>query len=205
MIAVGGVVMSAPWSDDADQRRAGIANIEARVMDAEQLGVRDETFDAAICRLGVMFFPHPVKALAEMRRALRPGGKAAVIVFSVPEQNFSPATATAVIRRAVPLPPPQPGQPGLFSLAQPGALEAAYTGAGFRDVGIRMIATAQHFSSAEECVAFLRTTVVQALLAGTSEAQQEAVWSEVVEAHRRFEGPHGCAVPYELLVGVGTR
>ncbi|MHB8646489.1 MAG: class I SAM-dependent methyltransferase [Thermomicrobiales bacterium] len=198
---------SAPFVAYAEEeiRRAGITNIAARMMDAEHLDVHDETFDAAICRLGVMFFPHPVKALAEMRRVLRPGGKAAVIVFSVPERNFSPAAATAAIRRAVPLPPPQPGQPGLFALAQPDALGAAYVDAGFRDVQTRIVATTQSFSSAEECVAFLRTTVVQALLAGASEDQQEMVWSEVAEAHRQFEGVHGCDVPYELLLAVGTK
>lgn len=175
-------------------------------MDAEDLDVPDASFDAAICRLGLMFFPRPAKALAEMHRALRRGGKATVVIFSVPERNFSPAAAMAIIRRHIALPPPQPGQPGPFALARPGVLEAAYADAGFRDVQVRAIPTVQRFASADDCVAFLlRTTVLQTLLADASEAQREVVWREVTEAHRQFEGSRICEVPYELLLAVGTK
>ena len=44
-------------------------------------------FDAAICRLGLMFFPDPGKGLGEMFRALKPGGRACTMVFSAPDRE----------------------------------------------------------------------------------------------------------------------
>ncbi len=58
--------------DDAD--RSGFATVETRVADGEDLGVPEASFDAAVCRLGLMFFPDPLRGLREIHRALRPGG-----------------------------------------------------------------------------------------------------------------------------------
>ena len=67
--------------------RAGFEHVETRVADGEDLGVPEASFDAALCRLGLMFFPNPLQGLREMHRALRPGGGACTMVFSRPEQN----------------------------------------------------------------------------------------------------------------------
>lgn len=183
---------------------AGLTNAEARVMDAEHLDVPDDAFDAAICRLGLMFFPRPAAALREIRRALRPGGIAAMIVFGPPGPILP--DIVGIIRRHIPLPPPLPGfQPGLFSLGTPGLLAAAYADAGYRDVQIDTVPTTQHFASSEECAAFTRSTVMNALIAGASAAQEEAVWRDVTEAYRPLTGSAGCIVPYDLLLAVGTK
>jgi ubiquinone/menaquinone biosynthesis C-methylase UbiE len=47
---------------------------EFRVMDAEALGLSDATFDAVISLCAVRHFPNIERALAEMRRVLKPGG-----------------------------------------------------------------------------------------------------------------------------------
>jgi len=62
--------------------RAGFANVRTRVADGESLGVAPSSFDAAVCRLGLMFFPDPLAGLREMQRALRPGGGVCTLVFS---------------------------------------------------------------------------------------------------------------------------
>ena len=67
--------------------RAGFARVETRVADGEDLGVREASFDAAVCRLGLMFFPDPLQGLREICRALRPGGGVCTMVFSRPEKN----------------------------------------------------------------------------------------------------------------------
>ena len=69
-----------------------------------------------------------------MRRALRPGGRLAAIVYSTPDRNEFFSVPVSIIRDRAQLPPPQPGQPGPFSLGGPGVLEAALTAAGFSDV-----------------------------------------------------------------------
>ena len=61
-------------------RERGLKQIETRAMDGEKLDLPDASFDAVLCRLGLIYMPHPVTALREWRRALRPGGRVAVVV-----------------------------------------------------------------------------------------------------------------------------
>ncbi|MGN6170098.1 MAG: class I SAM-dependent methyltransferase [Solirubrobacteraceae bacterium] len=58
---------------------AGIGDrIAFRVGDAEALPVEDQTFDAVLCECSLCTFPDKPRALAEMRRVLRPGGRLAI-------------------------------------------------------------------------------------------------------------------------------
>src|SRR5262249_8807048 len=50
--------------------QAGLSNVTTRVMDAQQVDVDPASFDAAICRLGLMFIPDLDRALTGIRRAL---------------------------------------------------------------------------------------------------------------------------------------
>jgi SAM-dependent methyltransferase len=50
-------------------------------MDAEELELPDDTFDAALCVLGLMYMPHPERAICEMRRVLRPDGRIVLAVW----------------------------------------------------------------------------------------------------------------------------
>src|SRR6185436_6244541 len=105
----------------------------------ENLTLEDETFDAVISRVGLIYFPDQQRALKEMLRVLKPGGKVAAIVYSTPEKNKFFSIPVSIIRNRAQLPPPLPGQPGPFSLGSPGVLEAAYRSAGFRDVQTRTV------------------------------------------------------------------
>ena len=81
-------------------RERGLKQIETRVMDGEKLDLADASFDAVLCRLGLMYMPHPVTALREWRRALRAGGRVAVVVFSTPDRNSWGAVPASIIRAA---------------------------------------------------------------------------------------------------------
>ena len=61
--------------------------METRVLDGEDLGVEPEAFDAVISRVGLIYFPDQEKALGSMRRALKPGGRVAAIVYTTAENN----------------------------------------------------------------------------------------------------------------------
>src|SRR5919106_1577269 len=68
-------------------RAAGLTNVTTLVGAAEDLDVAAESFDAVICRLGLMLFSDPAKALLAVRRTLQPRGKVAVVVFTTPAAN----------------------------------------------------------------------------------------------------------------------
>jgi SAM-dependent methyltransferase len=190
-----------------EARAAGLTNVGVRTMDAEELDVADGSFDAVISRLGLIYFPDQQRALAEIRRALRPLGRVSAIVYSTPERNGFFSIPVSIIRRVAGLPAPAPGLPGPFSLGAPGVLESAYEAAGFDDVEVRTVEAPVRFSSAADCVRFERESfgALHAMLAGVPEDERNAVWAEIEDALGQFEGPDGFVGPCELLVGAATK
>jgi ubiquinone/menaquinone biosynthesis C-methylase UbiE len=103
----------------------GVSNVYATVADAEQLDFHPGAFDAAICRLGLMFVPDVGTALRAMRTALRLGGRFSAIVYDAPEHNPVLAAITAT------------DEP--FRLSAPGVLQAALEDARFVDVEVECV------------------------------------------------------------------
>jgi ubiquinone/menaquinone biosynthesis C-methylase UbiE len=68
-------------------QQEGLSNITTRAMNAEQLDLAENSYDAVISRLGLMLIPRQHRALAEIRRVLKPGGKVAILIGSKPERN----------------------------------------------------------------------------------------------------------------------
>jgi SAM-dependent methyltransferase len=188
-------------------RGAGLKNTEARVMDAEELGVEDASFDAVISRFGLFFLPDLARALLEIRRALKPGGRIAAIVFSTPDKNPFLSVPISVIRTRAQLPPPLPGQPGPFSLGAPGVFEDALAKAGFREVLMHNVAAPLRMASAAECVQFERESfgALQQMLEGLTHAERQNVWRELARELAQYEGSQGFESPCEVIVGVGVK
>jgi SAM-dependent methyltransferase len=187
-------------------RSAGLSNVETQVLDAQALNLAPASFDAAICRSGLMLMSDPVAALVGIRRALKAGGRLAALVFGRAEQNPLQWLPTLIARGVVGTDPPAPGEPGMFALSGHGSLEAAFQAAGFWDVVIEAIPSERRFGSAAEAVRTLRDALpsVHALLTRIDEAQRKQVWTEIERALEQFEGPDGSAAPSEMLIGHGT-
>ena len=188
-------------------RERGLKQVDTRAMDGEKLDLPDATFDAVLCRLGLMYMPHPVAALREWRRALRAGGRVAVVVYSTPDRNSWGAVPASIIRRRAQLPPPVPGQPGPFSLGSLGVLEGAFRQAGFANPEVRAVPVPHRVRSAAEYVRLAREAFggFNAMMAHLSPPERESVWDEVEGAMRSFESPGGFEVPGECLVGAATK
>lgn len=188
-------------------RAAGLGNVATRTMDGEELDIEDASFDAVISRLGLIYFPDQQRALAEMRRVLRRGGRVSAIVYSTPERNGFFSIPVSIIRRIANLPAPAPGLPGPFSLGAPGVLARAYEQAGFRDIEVQAIDAPVRFPSAADCLRFERESfgALHAMLAGVSEDEREQAWAEIEQELHQFEGPDGFVAPCELLVGAATK
>lgn len=185
----------------------GLKQVETRAMDGEKLELPDASFDAVLCRLGLMYMPHPVTALREWRRALRPGGRVAVVVFSTPDRNSWGAMPASIIRRRAQVPPPVAGQPGPFSLGDPGVLEGAFRQAGFADPEVGAVPVPHRAASAAEYVRVAREAfgAFNAMMGHMPPQERESVWNEVEGSMRCFESPGGFEVPGECLVGAATK
>lgn len=185
----------------------GLKQVETRAMDGEKLDLPDDTFDAVLCRLGLMYMPHPVTALREWRRVLKPGGRVAVAVFSSPDRNAWGAVPASIIRRRAQLPPPVPGQPGPFSLGDPGVLEGIFNEAGFANPEIRALPVPHRTTSAAEYVQVAREAFggFNAMMAQLPPEERESVWNEVEASLRSFESPDGFEAPGECLVVAATK
>jgi ubiquinone/menaquinone biosynthesis C-methylase UbiE len=188
-------------------QQAGLTNVETRVMDGENLELKEAAFDAVISRVGLIYLPDQQKALTGMRGVLKDGGKKAAMVYSTAEQNQFFSIPVSIIRRRAQLPPPLPGQPGPFSLGSPGVLEDAYRQAGFDDIQTRLVPAPLRMPSAASCVRFERESfgALHQMMAGLTEAERQAAWEEIEQELRQFEGPDGFAGPCELVIAVGTR
>jgi SAM-dependent methyltransferase len=185
----------------------GLRQVETRAMDGEKLDLPDASFDAVLCRLGLMYMPHPVTALREWRRALKSGGRVAAVVFSTPDRNSWGAVPASIIRRRAQLPPPVPGQPGPFSLGGPGVLAGIFNQAGFANPEIRTVPVPHRITGAAEYVQVAREAfgAFNAMMAHLPPQERESVWNEIEGAMRSFESPGGFEVPGECLVGVATK
>lgn len=188
-------------------RKEGLTNVETRVMHAENLALDMDSFDAAICRIALMLFPNPVKALTEMRRVVKPGGKVAVIVFSALEKNPYYEIPLEIIRRLGNIPAPAPGEPWMFALGGRGVLDEIFNRAGFMDVSVRAVLVQRRFPSAADAIRHMKSSSLdlRELMSRLNEKDRELAWVEIEEKLRCFEGPNGCEVPGEVLVGVGTK
>lgn len=187
---------------------AGVTNIETLEVDGEALGrLPAGAFDAVISRVGLIYFPDQQAALAGMRRALRPEGRIAAVVYSTPDRNAFFSLPVSIIRERAKLPAPQPGQPGPFSLGAPGVLEAVLTAAGFRQVQVETIDAPLRLASAAECVRFERESfgALHQMLAGLDEDERDATWSEIEKALTAFETKNGFVGPCELLVASASK
>lgn len=188
--------------------QAGLGNVETLEADGEDLSaVGTATYDAAITRVGLIYFPDQHRALREICRTLRPGGRLSSVVYSTPDRNGFFSIPVGIIRRIAGLPAPAPGLPGPFSLGSPGVAEATYAAAGLVDVTVTAVTSPVRLASAQECVLFEKESfgALHQMLAGVDDAQRAGAWREIEEALEQYEGPSGFVGPCEMLVVSGTR
>ncbi|MFJ8072365.1 class I SAM-dependent methyltransferase [Streptomyces sp. NPDC096176] len=128
-----GVDLSGPMLRVArrEAEREGLDSVRYEQVDAQTYPFPEASFDIAVSRMGVMFFADPVTAFRNIARALRPGGRVALLVWQGLERNEwfrSFATALAAGRD---LPVPPPDEPGPFAMSDPGVVRDTLTAAGF--------------------------------------------------------------------------
>jgi ubiquinone/menaquinone biosynthesis C-methylase UbiE len=169
-------------------------------MDAENLDLDPDSFDAVICRTALMLFSNPPKALAGMRRAMKPGAKISAIVFSTAEKNPYQGIPLTVVRRL------GGATPSMFSLADPQRLREAFRHGGFPDIAVHTVNFQRRLSSAADAIQSLRNSIfLRAPMAKLSDIEREQAWAEIEHEFAKRQGPDGVELPGEMLIAVGSK
>ena len=157
-------------------------------------------------QLGLMLFVAPEQALAAFRRALRPGGRASVVVFSTPAANPFMSKPMQILLRHAGKAPPAPGQPGVFSLGAPGALERLFADAAFVDFEEHNVALELKLPSATQALDLMQEAfgAYRAVISSSPETVQRAAWAEVGEALHGFKSEVGFVAPGEARVAAAV-
>lgn len=189
---------------------AGFHQIQTRIADAQALGLAGANFDAAVCRLGLMYCRNPQAALIEARAALKPGGRFSAVMFSHPDNNPCVAMSMAVARKHAGLPTPSSGaaiEPGtLFSLGEPGLLARLLEAAGFDDIEVLPVPAPHRLSSVSHYVDFVRSgaTPIIEMLASLSASKQNDAWEDLEQRLEIFTTDTGWEGMNELLLCSAT-
>lgn len=197
--------ISGPMLDTARERLGTLANVSVAVEDGQALGMPDASFDAVLCSMALMLFPDPARGLAEFRRVLREGGRAAVSVNTTPERSFISRTTVAIGHH---VPSRAEAAARYFCLGDPEHLRALFDAAGFRDVEMAIEERRYAFPSFDAYFAPVEQggSSTGAEYASLPEAVRRAVREEVrrgLEGDAETGGP--IEVPVALLVGSGRR
>lgn len=193
---------------DRAAAEAGLRHVTVTEADGEELGSQwSKEFDAAISRLGLIYFPNQARALFGIRSSLREGGRFSAIVYSTADRNAFFSVPVKIIRERAGLGAPLPGQPGPFTLGDAAAAREALVAAGFGDVSVTTLSAPLLLSSAAECVRFERESfgALQQMLSGVPEQEREQVWADIEVALGEYETDGGFVGPCELHVLSGTR
>jgi ubiquinone/menaquinone biosynthesis C-methylase UbiE len=202
-----GFVMANDISDKMVEMGAAIAkeknlsNISFQRMDAEELEVEDNSYNIALCALGLMYFPDPLKAIKEMYRLLKPGGHAVVAVWGQ-RKNCGWAEVFEIVDRRV----ASEVCPMFYNLGNEGTLQQYMNAGGFKDISTVRINTLLNYSSGEEAcgAAFLGGPVALAYSKFSDDIKGE-VCKEYVESIKSFKNADGYHVPGEFVVAIGFK
>lgn len=190
-------------------RGLGLQNVTFYEMDAELLGFPAASFDAILCRYGLMFFPNMTGAFQEMRRCLVPGGRLVVAVQR--SADSSPAAfglAMQIAQAEVRGSRLDEGGPHLFRLTDANYLLGALEAGGFRGGRTELLRCAYRWTSTTEYVAMLREVAdpVNSLLADLPHARREAIWAKITVAAEEYSSVDGAVVmPHEALLASAER
>ena len=195
-----------------ERARSAELSIETRVMDGHALELEDDSFDVAGSQFGVMLFPDLPRALREMARVVKPGGRVLVHAFGNPGSIEFISFLVAAVRSVRPQfsGPPSDPPPLEFQLADPEKLRSCLADAGLGSIRVEAVTETLEFRNGQELWKWLihSNPIVENLLstldlsAGEREAIQHAL-EPMVEARADTDGVARLTSP--VNIGIGTK
>jgi SAM-dependent methyltransferase len=191
---------------EADHR--GIKNVLFRQCSADALPFPDNSFDAVVSRLGVMFFPDPHAAIREMLRVAKPGGNLALAVWHKSDVNPFCYLISGIMEKHVASPPADPDAPNAFRFAEPGKLARVVQECGAVDVSEHVIAfdiTASLSSQEFWAMRSETSDTLRGKLAKLSEEERSDLAREVEQAVQPFFPHNQMKFPAMMIIVKATK
>ena len=188
---------------DAARRRAEerrLSNVGFQRMDAETLALPDASVDVALCALGLMYLPDPERAVAEMRRVLRPGGRLVAAVWGE-RSRCAWSALFAIVDAEV----ASEVCPLFFRLGQGDTLARAFSAAKLQDIELRRIAATLVYADADEaCNAAFAGGPVALAWSRFDDPVRTKVRARYLEAIEPWRHGQGYRLPGEFVVTAGV-
>lgn len=171
---------------------------------AESLAVEPASFDVALARNSVMYFTDLALALANIRAALRTGGRFVASVYGPLEREPFHAVPIAAVRRRCQINASYPDYVQAFRVGADD-MESALRDAGFAAVARHVVPTARSFPSLATALDALRLSRSLAqLLSALPEGQREVAWTGIESGFRKYESTSGLRIPGEQVILAAT-
>jgi ubiquinone/menaquinone biosynthesis C-methylase UbiE len=213
---LGANVLATDWSPAMIQlletraREEGLADVAARVMDCHSLELDDNTFDLSGSQFGVMLVPDQARALREMARVTRPGGRVLLIAYGAPAQieflHFFIGALQAIDTGFAGL--PATPAPLDFQVSDPEVLRERLAGAGLKNVTVATVTEKLEFRSGHEFWNWvLYSNPLAGLLTDHLTPQQRADIRQVLDGMlRERSGDNGPAIlTNPVHIGIATK
>jgi ubiquinone/menaquinone biosynthesis C-methylase UbiE len=191
---------------EASRRKLQNANFEVAFTD--RLPFPSNSFDAAVSRFGVMFFPSPIDGIRDMLRVLKPGGKIAMAVWHFAQRNPFHFTVSQIVDRYVDAIPPIPDAPDAFRFANPGELLAVLSQVGATATCERLLPFSIRASISAEDFWTLRSEMsekLRAKLALLSRSRLSELRREIIKALSAYSSGGEISFPAEVLIVSGKK
>ncbi|MBI4948204.1 methyltransferase domain-containing protein [Candidatus Berkelbacteria bacterium] len=184
-----------------------LTNYEVKVADAEHLPFADNSFDAVVCRLGVMYFGNPQAGVNEMVRVLKPSRKLSLAAWAEPTKNPWATTASSVINKLLNLPPPPSDAPGVFRHNNPGMLVTMMEATGLVDTEQNEVTGEMSFNSPEQYWEFVTDVVapVATPLSTADTATREQAKQAVLNATSDYSKGGKIVFNWSCWVATGSK
>jgi len=183
------------------------AKVKSVQADAHAIPLARNCVDRITCRCGIMFFNDTGLVMSEVLRVLKPGGRAAFLVWGSFEQPFFDATVAAVLRLVPGAQVPTQAL-AMFQFAAPGSLEGVLRAAGFCDIREKALTVPRIWSgSPEELWAYQQeiSVLCHPLFESIPGDSRSKVDAEVSALLSRFRSGSILSVPVNVIVATGER
>jgi steroid delta-isomerase-like uncharacterized protein len=215
---LGAKVLATDWSPEMIRffemrvKKENLHGAEGKVMDGHHLQIEDNLVDIAASQFGVMLFPDLPKALREMVRVTKPGGKVLLIAYGTPEKVEFLHFFIKALRSVAPDFPGLPDDPPPleFQIANPAVMQRRFTEAGLNNIRVETVTEKLEFNSGEQLWNWILygNPIPQHIISelGLSPGQIEKIKGQLEVMIRERAGKNSSAIlTNPVNIGIGTK